>query len=40
MIMQHEEELLEWPQGLPTVASIDEARVEVEMEKKMHPHAS
>lgn len=40
MIMQHEDELLEWPGGLPTVASIDEARTEVEMEKKMHPHAN
>uniref|UniRef100_T1GWL2 Plasminogen receptor (KT) n=1 Tax=Megaselia scalaris TaxID=36166 RepID=T1GWL2_MEGSC len=40
MIMQHEDELLDWPGGLPTVASIDEARTEAEMEKKMHPHAS
>ncbi|XP_055383912.1 plasminogen receptor (KT) [Condylostylus longicornis] len=39
MILQHEQELLEWPTGIPTVASIDEARVEVEMEHKMHPHA-
>lgn len=38
MIMEHEQELLNWPGGLPTVASIDEARVEIEMEKKMHPH--
>ncbi|KAH8418897.1 hypothetical protein KR222_001019 [Zaprionus bogoriensis] len=38
MIMEHEQELLHWPGGLPTVAGIDEARVEVEMEKKMHPH--
>ncbi|XP_055922631.1 plasminogen receptor (KT) [Eupeodes corollae] len=40
MIMQREQEQLQWPGGLPTVASIDEARVEVEMEKKMHPHPS
>ncbi|XP_055858116.1 plasminogen receptor (KT) [Episyrphus balteatus] len=40
MIMQREQEHLQWPGGLPTVASIDEARVEVEMEKKMHPHPS
>ncbi|EDW48858.1 GM17560 [Drosophila sechellia] len=38
MIMEHEQELLHWPGGLPTVAEIDEARVETEMEKKMHPH--
>uniref|UniRef100_A0A1A9WVR1 Plasminogen receptor (KT) n=1 Tax=Glossina brevipalpis TaxID=37001 RepID=A0A1A9WVR1_9MUSC len=40
MIMEHEPEVLHWPGGLPTVASIDEARVEAEMEKKMHPHHS
>ncbi|XP_037937805.1 plasminogen receptor (KT) isoform X2 [Teleopsis dalmanni] len=38
MIMEHESDLLQWPGGLPTVSSIDEARVEVEMEKRMHPH--
>ncbi|XP_001354822.2 plasminogen receptor (KT) [Drosophila pseudoobscura] len=38
MIMEHEQELLHWPGGLPSVASIDEARMENEMEKKMHPH--
>lgn len=38
MIMQNEPDLLEWPQGLPTVASIDEARTVNEMEKKLHPH--
>lgn len=37
MIMQHEQELLEWPCGLPTVSSIDQARVESEIEKKLHP---
>lgn len=37
MIMKHEQDLLEWPNGLPTVSTIDQARVEVEMEKKMHP---
>ncbi|XP_005178248.1 plasminogen receptor (KT) [Musca domestica] len=40
MIMEHESELLHWPGGLPTVATIDEGRVEAEMEKKMHPHHS
>lgn len=38
MIMQHESDLLQWPQGLPTVASIDEARTITEMDKKLHPH--
>lgn len=37
MIMQNERELLEWPGGLPTVSSIDQARVEVEIEKRLHP---
>lgn len=40
MIMQNESDLLEWPCGLPTVSSIDQARVDVEMEKKLHPHSS
>lgn len=40
MIMQSEPELLELPRGLPTVSSIDQARVEVEMEKKLHPLSS
>lgn len=40
MIMQREPELLEWPMGLPTVSSIDQARVEIEMEKKLHPMSS
>lgn len=37
MIMNNESELFEWPRGLPTVSSIDQARVETEMEKKLHP---
>lgn len=37
MILQNEPELLEWPRGLPTVSSIDQARVEAEIEKKLHP---
>lgn len=37
MIMKNEPELLEWPCGLPTVSSIDRARVNAEMEKKLHP---
>lgn len=36
--MEHEPDLLHWPGGLPTVSSLDEARVEAEIEKKMHPH--
>lgn len=38
MIMQRERDLLEWPRGLPTVSSIDEARTITEIEKKLHPH--
>lgn len=37
MIMQNESDLLEWPLGLPTVSSIDQARVDIEMQKKLHP---
>lgn len=37
MIMQNESDLLEWPNGLPTVSSIDEARVNIEIQKKLHP---
>ncbi|XP_055316815.1 plasminogen receptor (KT) [Sitodiplosis mosellana] len=37
MIMQNESDLLEWPHGLPTVSSIDQARINTEMEKKLHP---
>lgn len=40
MIMQNESDLLEWPGGLPTVSSIDQARVNIEMEKKLHPISS
>lgn len=40
MILEHENELLHWPGGLPTVSSLDEARVENEIEKKLHPHPS
>lgn len=39
MIMQNEPDLLEWPCGLPSVSSIDQARVDEEMEKKLHPAA-
>lgn len=35
--MQNEAELLEWPRGLPTVSSIDQARFYIEIEKKLHP---
>lgn len=37
MIMQNEKDLLEWPCGLPSVSSIDEARINIEMQKKLHP---
>lgn len=40
MIMQNESDLLAWPMGLPTVSSIDQARVNTEMEKKLHPSTS
>lgn len=40
MIMQNESDLLEWPNGLPTVSGIDEARVHIEMLKKLHPNSS
>lgn len=40
MIMQNESDLLEWPRGLPTISSIDQARVEDEREKKLHPPQS
>jgi len=35
--MQHEVDLLEWPCGLPSVSSIDQARQEDEENKKLHP---
>lgn len=37
MIMQNESDLLEWPHGLPSVSSIDQARFDTEIEKKLHP---
>jgi hypothetical protein len=37
MIMEHEKELLMYPSGLPTVASIDSARIELEEESRLHP---
>lgn len=40
MIMEHESELLHWPGGVPTLATIDGARFEAEIEKKLHPHHS
>lgn len=33
MIMEHEKELLEFPMGLPTVSTIDAARVELDEER-------
>lgn len=38
MIMEHERDLLELPCGLPTVASIDAARIELDEERRLHPH--
>lgn len=40
MIMKNESDLLEWPKGLPTVSSIDQARAETQMDKKLHPLSS
>lgn len=37
MIMEHEKELLALPLGLPTVQSIDAARIEMEEEIRLHP---
>ncbi|KAG5676378.1 hypothetical protein PVAND_006219 [Polypedilum vanderplanki] len=37
MIMEHEKDLLSFPCGLPTVASIDSARIELEEENRLHP---
>lgn len=38
MILEHEKDLLNYPCGLPTVASIDGARIELEEEVRIHPH--
>ncbi|KAK6624444.1 hypothetical protein RUM43_004214 [Polyplax serrata] len=37
MIMQFEPEMLEFPCGLPSASSIDQARIEAEEKKKLHP---
>jgi len=37
MIMDNEHDLLNLPGGLPTVASIDAARAELEEERRIHP---
>lgn len=37
MIMEHEKELIAMPLGLPTVQSIDAARIELEEENRFHP---
>lgn len=37
MIMNHEEELLEWPSGIPTVSEIDQARIETDERVFLHP---
>lgn len=37
MIMQNEPNLLEWPRGLPSVSSIDQARIDVDIAKRLHP---
>lgn len=38
MIMEHERDLLDMPCGLPTVATIDAARIELDEERRLHPH--
>ena len=38
MIMEHEKDLLAMPLGLPTVQSIDAARIELDEENRLHPH--
>lgn len=37
MIMQFEPEMLEVPCGLPTASSIDQARLDADEKKKLHP---
>lgn len=37
MIMEHEKDLLALPLGLPTVQSIDAARIELDEEIRLHP---
>lgn len=37
MIMQNEQNLLEWPRGLPTVSNIDQARIDIDIAKRLHP---
>lgn len=37
MIINHEEELLEWPSGIPTVSEIDQARIETDEHVFLHP---
>lgn len=39
MIMNHEEELLEWPSGIPTVSEIDQARIETDERVFLHPQS-
>lgn len=38
MIINHEEHLVHWPCGLPTVSEIDQARIKNEEEIFLHPH--
>lgn len=37
MIMQFDSGLLDLPCGLPTASSIDQARIEEEEQKRLHP---
>lgn len=37
MILNHEDMLLEWPNGLPTVSEIDEARMKTDEKVFLHP---
>jgi hypothetical protein len=38
MILEHEKELVQFPGGIPTLSSIDASRIEVDEERRMHPH--
>lgn len=38
MIINHEDHLVDWPCGLPTVSEIDQARIKNEETIFLHPH--
>lgn len=37
IIINHEEDLLEWPSGIPTVSEIDQARIMTDEHNFLHP---